>query len=169
MAAKEHRVALEAKGKRFGLVASRFNEVVSRRLVHGAIDCIVRHGGSESSCEVYWVQGSFEIPFLAQCLARSGHWDALICLGAVVRGETPHFDYIAGEAARGIARVGLETGVPTVFGVLTTDTLEQAMERAGAKGGNKGWDAALSAIEMANLVATVSACGRKSGGQKARA
>jgi 6,7-dimethyl-8-ribityllumazine synthase len=169
MAAKEHRVTLDAKGKRFGLVASRFNEVVSRRLVDGAVDCIIRHGGSESNVEVFWVHGSFEIPFMAQSLARSGSWDAIIGLGAVVRGETPHFDYVAGEAARGIARVGLETGVPAAFGVLTTDTLEQALDRAGAKGGNKGWDAAMSAIEMANLVGMVSKGGRKRGGQKARA
>ena len=160
---------MDAKGMRFALVASRFNEVVSRRLVDGALDCILRHGGAESGVEVFWVHGSFEIPFMAQSLARSGRWDALICLGAVVRGETPHFDYVAGEAARGIARVGLESGVPTVFGVLTTDTLEQAMERAGAKGGNKGWDAALSAIEMVNLVKVASPGGRKRGGQKARA
>jgi len=169
MSAKEHKVKLEAKGLRFALVASRFNEVVSRRLVDGAVDCILRHGGAESDVEVFWVHGSFEIPFLAQSLARSGRWDALICLGAVVRGETPHFDYVAGEAARGIARVGLETGVPVVFGVLTTETLEQAMDRAGAKGGNKGWDAALSAIETVNLVRLASAGGRRRGGQKARA
>jgi 6,7-dimethyl-8-ribityllumazine synthase len=169
MAAKEHRVTLDAKGRRFGLVASRFNEVVSRRLVDGAVDCIVRHGGSESNVEIFWVHGSFEIPFMAQRLAESGGWDAIIGLGAVVRGETPHFDYVAGEAARGIARVGLETGVPSVFGILTTDTLEQAMARAGAKGGNKGWDAAMSAIEMANLVGAVSKGGRKRGSQKARA
>ncbi len=168
MAAKEHRVALDAKGVRFAMVASRFNEIVSRRLVDGAVDCILRHGGSESDVEVFWVHGSFEIPFLAQNLACSGNWDAIICLGAVVRGETPHFDYVAGEAARGIARVGLETGVPCVFGVLTTDTLEQAMERAGAKGGNKGWDAALSAIEMVALVGAASKGGRRSGRQKAR-
>jgi 6,7-dimethyl-8-ribityllumazine synthase len=168
MAAKEHRVTLDAGGRRFGLVASRFNEIVSKRLVEGAMDCILRHGGSESNIEVFWVHGSFEIPFLAQSLARSGRWDALICLGAVVRGETPHFDYIAGEAARGIARVGLDTGVPVVFGVLTTDTLEQAMDRAGAKGGNKGWDSALSAIEMINLIGVASGGGRKRGGQKAR-
>lgn len=169
MSAREHKVTLDAKGKRFGLVAGRFNELVSRRLVDGAVDCILRHGGSESDVEVFWVHGSFEIPFMAQSLARSGRWDAIIGLGAVVRGETPHFDYVAGEAARGIARVGLETGVPTVFGVLTTDTLEQAMDRAGAKGGNKGWDAALSAIELANLVSAISEGGRKRGGQKARA
>jgi len=168
MAAKQHRVALDAKGKRFALVASRFNEVVSKRLVEGAMDCIVRHGGSENNCEIFWVQGSFEIPFIAKHLAAAGKWDALICLGAVVRGETPHFDYIAGEAARGIARVALETGVPVVFGVLTTDTLEQAMDRAGAKGGNKGWDAALSAIELANLIETVGSGGRKRGGKTTR-
>lgn len=161
---------MDAKGVRFALVASRFNEVVSRRLVDGAVDCIVRHGGSESDVEVFWVHGSFEIPFIARSLARSGRWDGLICLGAVVRGETPHFEYIAGEAARGIARVGMETGVPTVFGVLTTDTLEQAMDRAGAKGGNKGWDAAMSAIETVNLNKVASSAGgRKRGGQKARA
>lgn len=159
---------MDAKGVRFAMVASRFNEIVSRRLVDGAVDCILRHGGSESDVEVFWVHGSFEIPFLAQNLACAGKWDAIICLGAVVRGETPHFDYVAGEAARGIARVGLDTGVPCVFGVLTTDTLEQALERAGAKGGNKGWDAALSAIEMIALVGGASRGGRRRGRQKAR-
>ena len=169
MAVKEHKAPLEAKGKRFGIVASRFNEIVSRRLVDGAVDCIVRHGGRETDVEVFWVHGAFELPFMAKNVAASGRWDAVLCLGAVVRGETPHFDYVAGEAARGIGRVGLETGVPVIFGVVTAETLEQAMERAGAKGGNKGWDAALSAIETANMIGKSTPAGRKRGLQKARA
>lgn len=166
---KEHRAPLEAKGRRFSIVASRFNEIISRRLVEGAVDCIIRHGGVETDVEVYWVHGAFELPFMAKNVAGSGRWDAVICLGAVVRGETPHFDYVAGEAARGIGRVGLETGVPVIYGVVTADTMEQAMERAGAKGGNKGWDAALSAIETVNMLGKAGAAGRRRGLQKARA
>jgi 6,7-dimethyl-8-ribityllumazine synthase len=169
MSVKEHRALLDAKGRSFGIVASRFNEIVSRRLVEGALDCIVRHGGDEDAVEVFWVHGAFELPFMAKRLAGSGRWDAVLCLGAVVRGETPHFDYIAGEAARGIGRVGLETGVPVIFGVITSDTMEQAMERAGAKGGNKGWDAALSAIDMINMLKKITPGGRKRGLQKVRA
>lgn len=169
MAVKEHKAPLDAKGRRFGIVASRFNEIVSRRLVEGAVDCIVRHGGVEADVEVYWVHGAFELPFMAKKVAGSGRWDAVLCLGAVVRGETPHFDYVAGEAARGIGRVGLETGIPVVFGVVTADTIEQAMERAGAKGGNKGWDAALSAIETVNMLGGAAPAGRKRGLKKARA
>jgi len=169
MGAREHRARLDAKGMRFALVASRFNEVVSRRLVEGALDCIVRHGGAEDQSEVFWVQGSFEIPFVAKKLTETRRWDAVICLGAVVRGETPHFDYVAGEAARGVARVGLETGVPVVFGILTTDTLEQAIDRAGGKGGNKGWDAALSAIELVNLAESLPGRGGTRGSKKTRA
>jgi len=169
MAVKEHKAPLDAKGRRFGIVASRFNEIVSRRLVEGAVDCFVRHGGKETDIEVYWVHGAFELPFMAKNVAQSGLWDAVLCLGAVVRGETPHFDYVAGEAARGIGRVGLETGLPVVFGVVTADTMEQAMERAGAKGGNKGWDAAMSAIETVNMIGTLAPAGRRRGVKKARA
>lgn len=143
---------LEATGKKFGFVAARFNELVVRKLVEGAIDCIVRHGGKEEDIEIAWVPGSFEIPLAAQKMATSGRYDAVICLGAVIRGATPHFEYIAAEVTKGIAQINLQTGVPTLYGMITSDTLEQALERAGTKMGNKGWDAALSAIEMVNLL-----------------
>lgn len=143
---------LEASGKKFGFVASRFNELVVRKLVEGATDCIVRHGGAEGDIEIAWVPGSFEIPLAAQKMAASGRYDAVICLGAVIRGATPHFEYIASEVTKGIAQINLQTGVPTLYGIITSDTLEQALERAGTKMGNKGWDAALSAIEMVNLL-----------------
>ncbi len=142
---------LEASGKRFALVASRFNELISRKLVEGAVDCLVRHAVDQNDITIVWVPGSFEIPLVAKKLAASDKYDAVICLGAVIRGNTAHFDYIAGEVSKGIAAVGLETGKPVIFGVLTTDTIEQAVERAGTKLGNKGFDAALSAIEMVNL------------------
>ncbi|MFH1680056.1 MAG: 6,7-dimethyl-8-ribityllumazine synthase [Candidatus Eisenbacteria bacterium] len=142
---------LDGSGKRFAVVVSRFNDFVGRRLVDGALDCFLRHGTADEAITVARVPGSFEIPFLAKRLAESGKYDAVVCLGAVIRGETPHFDYVAGEVAKGIARVGLESGVPVIFGVVTADSLEQAVERAGAKEGNRGWDAALSAIEMASL------------------
>ena len=143
---------LSAEGKRFGLVVSRFNAFIGKALLEGALDCLERHGADPDTVEVVWVPGSFEIPLMARKMADSGRYDALICLGAVIRGSTPHFDYVAGEAAKGIAVVGMETGVPTLFGVLTTDTVEQAIERAGTKAGNKGWDAAQGAIEMVNLL-----------------
>jgi len=143
---------LEATGKKFGFVAARFNELVVHKLVEGAIDCIVRHGGKEDDIEIAWVPGSFEIPLAAQKMANSGRYDAVICLGAVIRGATPHFEYIASEVTKGIAQINLQTGVPTVYGIITSDTLEQALERAGTKMGNKGWDAALSAVEMVNLL-----------------
>ena len=142
---------LSAKGKKFGIVTSRFNELISKQLLAGAQDCLVRHDCKDTDITVVWVPGSFEIPIAAKKMAQSGNYDALICLGAVIRGATPHFDYIASEVSKGIAQVGMETGVPAIFGVLTTDTIEQAIERAGTKAGNKGWDAALSAIEMVNL------------------
>jgi 6,7-dimethyl-8-ribityllumazine synthase len=142
---------LDGSGKRFGVVVSRFNDFVGRRLVDGAVDCLIRHGTASDAITVVRVPGSFEIPFQAKRLAESGKFDAVVCLGAVIRGETPHFDYVAGEVAKGIARVGLETGVPVIFGIVTAESLEQAIERAGAKEGNRGWDAALAAIEMANL------------------
>ncbi len=136
----------------FSIIVSRFNDFITGRLLDGAVDAIVRHGGSDDRITVYRVPGSFEIPLLAHKLVSSGlAGDALVCLGALIRGATPHFDYIAGEASKGIATAGLASGIPVSFGVLTTDTLEQAIERAGSKAGNKGWEAAVSAIEMANL------------------
>ena len=142
---------LMAKGKKFGVVVSRFNEFISSKLVEGCADTLVRHGAQESSIDVVWSPGAFEIPLLALKMARSKKYDAVICLGAVIRGATPHFEFVASEAAKGIAKVSLDTGVPCIFGVITADNLEQAIERAGTKDGNKGRDAALSAIEMANL------------------
>ena len=144
--------ALEARGRRFAVVAGRFNEVVVEKLVDGALSCLRKHGIHEDDLDVAWVPGSFEIPLVARKLAASGQYDAVICLGAVIRGETAHFDYVAGEAARGIREAALETGVPVIFGVLTTESFEQAMDRAGGKHGNKGWDAAMAAMEMASLL-----------------
>lgn len=143
---------LNAEGKRFGLVVGRFNDFITNRLLGGCIDAIVRHGGKEEDITVAWVPGSFEIPLTAQKMANSGRFDAVICLGTVIRGATPHFDYVAAEVAKGVAKVGLDSNIPVIFGVLTTDTIEQAIERAGTKAGNKGWDAALAAIEMVNLL-----------------
>jgi 6,7-dimethyl-8-ribityllumazine synthase len=143
---------LKGEGLRFGLVVSRFNEFIGTRLLAGARDCLTRHGVAESDVDVAWVPGAMEIPLIAQRLAASKKYDAVICLGAVIRGSTPHFDYVAGEVAKGVARVQLDTGIPVIFGVLTTESIEQAVERAGTKSGNKGWDAAASAVEMANLV-----------------
>jgi 6,7-dimethyl-8-ribityllumazine synthase len=142
---------LMAKGKRFAIAISRFNEFVSSKLLEGCIDTLVRHGAQESAIDAVWMPGAFEIPMLAQKLARSKKYDAVICLGTVIRGSTPHFEFVASEAAKGVAKVSLDTGVPCIFGVITADNLEQAIERAGTKDGNKGRDAALSAIEMANL------------------
>ncbi|NOX97317.1 MAG: 6,7-dimethyl-8-ribityllumazine synthase [Nitrospirae bacterium] len=142
---------LVVRGKKFGLVAGRFNNFITKKLLEGATDTLIRHGVKEEEIEIAWVPGSFEIPYAASRMAGSGKYDAIICLGAVIRGETPHFDYIAGEVAKGIANISLTTGVPTIFGVITADTLEQAIERAGTKAGNKGSDAALAAIEMVNL------------------
>jgi 6,7-dimethyl-8-ribityllumazine synthase len=144
---------LVVSGKKFGLVTSRFNEFITGKLLEGAIDALTRHGVKEEEVEVAWVPGSFEIPYAAVRMAKSGKYDAIICLGTVIRGDTPHFDYIAGEVAKGIAKISLDTGIPTIFGVITADTLEQAIERAGTKAGNKGRDAALAAIEMVNLFA----------------
>ncbi len=143
--------ALAAKGFTFGIVVSRFNEFISARLLDGALDALRRHGAEEDRISVVRVPGSFEIPLTAKRLAASGRYDAVVCLGAVIRGATPHFDYIAAEVSKGVAAASLETGVPIAFGVLTTDSIEQAVERAGTKGGNKGFDAACSAIEMVNL------------------
>lgn len=143
---------LAGAGLRLGIVVARFNGAISDKLLAGAHDGLRRHDVPDDCVDVVWVPGCFEIALVARLLALSGRYDALICLGAVIRGATAHFDYVAGQAARGIAQVGLETGVPTIFGVLTTDTIEQAVERAGTKAGNKGYDAAVSAIEMANLL-----------------
>lgn len=143
---------LTSQGLRIALVASRFNSFVTDRLVEGAMDAIVRTGGDPETVRVYKVPGAFEIPLVAKKLAASGHYDAVVCLGAVIRGSTPHFDYVASEVAKGVAHVALDTGLPVTFGVLTTDTLEQAIERAGSKAGNKGWDAAMAAVETANLL-----------------
>ncbi|MBA7541351.1 6,7-dimethyl-8-ribityllumazine synthase [subsurface metagenome] len=147
---------LSFKKLKFGIVVSRFNEFITNKLLGGALDCLVRHGANDEDIEVVWVPGSFEIPFTAKLLAESQRFDAVICLGAVIRGATPHFDYVAAEVSKGIALVSLESKVPTAYGVLTTDTIEQAIERAGTKAGNKGWDAALTAIEMANLTKILS-------------
>ncbi|MFN3476520.1 MAG: 6,7-dimethyl-8-ribityllumazine synthase [Candidatus Methylomirabilales bacterium] len=144
---------LSARGLKFAIVVSRFNEFITSRLLEGALDALLRHDGNEELIEVVKVPGSFEIPSTAKKLALSGRYDAIICLGTVIRGGTPHFEYIAAEAAKGIAQAAFETGVPILFGVITADTLEQAIERAGAKERNKGFDAALAAIEMANLFA----------------
>ena len=148
---------LDAEGLSFGIVVSRFNSLVTKNLLDGALDCLVRHGANENAITVVYCPGSFEIPQVALQLARKGTVDAVICLGCVIRGETPHFDYIASEVTKGVAQVGLQTGVPTVFGVLTTESLEQALERAGAKGGNKGWDAALTAIELVRISSQLTA------------
>jgi 6,7-dimethyl-8-ribityllumazine synthase len=148
---KTHEGQLSAKTKRFAVVVARFNSLITKQLLEGALDCLKRHGAVEKDIEVAWVPGSFEIPAMAHALAKSKKFNAVICLGALVRGATPHFDHIAAEATKGIAHVALETGVPTAYGLITADTLEQAIERAGTKAGNKGWDAALSAIEMADL------------------
>ena len=142
---------LLGKGKKFGVVISRFNEFITSKLLGGALDCFERHGVDSNDIDVVWVPGSFEIPVTALRLSASKRYDAVICLGAVIRGQTPHFDYVASEVAKGVAHVGVSTGVPTLFGVITADTIEQAIDRAGTKAGNKGADAAAGAIEMANL------------------
>ena len=143
---------LDASGMRFGIVVSRFNDVVAQRLLEGAVDTLVRHGADDSDLTVVWVPGSFEIPLAAQELAGSGQVDAVVCLGVVIRGDTPHFDLVAGEASRGVGAVATGTRIPTAFGILTTETLEQAIDRAGGKNGNKGADAALAAVEMVSLL-----------------
>jgi 6,7-dimethyl-8-ribityllumazine synthase len=142
---------LVARDYRFGIVVSRFNEFISGHLLSGALDCLKRHEADEAKIEIIWVPGAFEIPLAAKKAVISKRYDAVICLGAVIRGSTPHFDYVASEVAKGVAQVGLESGMPVIFGVITSDTLEQAIERAGSKAGNKGWQAAVAAIEMADL------------------
>jgi 6,7-dimethyl-8-ribityllumazine synthase len=142
---------LDAKNKKYVLVVSRFNEFISNKLVDGALDCLIRHGAEEKNISIVWVPGSFEIPVTAIRLAKSEKNHAVICLGAVIRGGTPHFEYVANEAAKGIAQASISTGKPVIYGIITADSIEQAIERAGTKAGNKGWDAALSAIEMSTL------------------
>lgn len=143
---------LLGEGLRFGLVVGRFNEFITNRLFSGALDALKRHGVAEEDIEIAWVPGAFEIPLAARKMIAKQRFDAIICLGAVIRGATPHFEYVAAEVSKGIARISLETGVPVAFGIITADTIEQAIERAGTKAGNKGWSAAVTAIEMANLL-----------------
>ena len=143
---------LDAKGLRIAIAASRFNDFITDRLIDGAMDCLVRHGADENKIDVYRVPGSFELPLVAKRIAEGGSVDAMVCLGALIRGQTPHFDYIAAEVTKGLAQVSMDSGIPVAFGVITADSLEQAVDRAGAKAGNKGFEAASSAIEMANLL-----------------
>lgn len=149
---KEHRGLLNGSGKRFALVVSRYSRVISEPLVGGALECLSQHGCDAGGVEVFWVPGSFELPLVAKKVAESGKFDAVIGLGCVIRGQTPHFDYIAKEVAQGLSRVSWETGVPAIFGVITADTMEQAIERAGIKTSGRGWEAALTALEMADLL-----------------
>lgn len=146
---------LIGQGLKFGLVVGRFNEFITNKLLGGALDALNRHGVDDRDVDVAWVPGAFEIPLVAGKLASQKKYDAVICLGAVIRGATPHFDFVASEVAKGVAKVGLDTGQPVIFGVITADTIEQAIERAGTKAGNKGWDAAVTAIEMANLMRVI--------------
>ncbi|MBW2369749.1 MAG: 6,7-dimethyl-8-ribityllumazine synthase [Deltaproteobacteria bacterium] len=146
----------QAKGKRFAIVVSRFNDFITEKLVGGAMDALIRCGGSDSDVDIVKVPGAFEIPLAAKKLAAKGVHDAIICLGAVIRGATPHFDYVAAEVTKGIAVVSLDSEVPVIFGIITTDTIEQAIERAGTKSGNKGWSAAMTAVEMVNLIDAMS-------------
>lgn len=143
---------LISEGQKFGIIIGRFNEFIGSKLLDGALDGLKRHGAKEDDIEIVWVPGAFEIPLVAKKMAQSKKYDAVMCLGAVIRGATPHFDYVSSEVSKGIASVSLDTGVPVVFGVLTTDTIEQAIERSGTKAGNKGYEAAVTAIEMANLL-----------------
>ena len=147
--------SMMAKGKRFGIVVSRFNEFVSSKLLEGALDTLLRHGVKENDISVIWVPGSFEIPVLAKKVAGSGEYSAVICLGTIIRGETPHFDFIASEAVKGVAKVAMDSDVPCIFGIITADNLEQALDRAGVKSGNKGREAARSAIEMCSLYSEI--------------
>ena len=152
---REIRGDFQAHGRRFAVAAARFNELVTGRLLEGALDCLRAHGVAEDDLVVAWVPGAFELPIVARRLSSSGAYDAVICLGAVIRGDTPHFDHVAGQAASGIRAAAEESGVPVIFGVLTTDTFEQAMDRAGGKHGNKGWDAAMAALETASVLEQV--------------
>ncbi len=146
---------ITGEGKRFALVVARFNDFISDRLMNGALDALARHGTKDENIDIVKVPGSFEIPLMAKKMAQKNQYDAIICLGAVIRGSTPHFEYVSAEVSKGVASVSLESGVPVIFGVVTTDTLEQAIERAGSKSGNKGWAAAVAAMEMANLMESV--------------
>lgn len=152
---KNYQGTLIGEGLRFGVVISRFNEFITKKLLEGAEDALLRHGVNEGDIEVAWTPGSFEVPLVAKKMAQTGKYAAIICLGAVIRGGTPHFEYIATQVSKGIAAVGLETGMPVIYGVITADTLEQAIERAGTKMGNAGFEAAMSAIETANLLRTL--------------
>jgi 6,7-dimethyl-8-ribityllumazine synthase len=148
---KFHEAKLIAEGKKFALVVSRFNDFITEKLLSGALDALIRSGATDEDIEVVKVPGAFEIPLLAQKMAKTKRFDAVICLGAVIRGSTPHFDYVSAEVSKGVAAVGMESEIPVIFGVITVDTIEQAIERAGTKAGNKGWSAAIAAVEMANL------------------
>ncbi len=147
---------IDARGKVFGIIVGRFNDFITERLLSGAVDALKRNGAEDDSIDIIKVPGAFEIPLIAKKMADGKRYSSIICLGSVIRGETPHFDYVCAEVSKGIATVSLETGIPIVFGVLTTESVEQAIERAGSKSGNKGWDSAISAIEMANLISSVS-------------
>ena len=153
--AKELVGVLDGKGKRIGIVVSRFNDLTTKRLLEGAYDCLLRHGVKETDITTAWVPGSFEIPPVAKRLAANGKLDAVICLGTIIRGETPHFDYIAGQSSKGIGQLALESKIPIIYGVLTCDSVDQAVDRAGAKSGNRGWQAALTALEMTNLYSSL--------------
>jgi 6,7-dimethyl-8-ribityllumazine synthase len=144
---------ISGAGRKFAIVVARFNDFISLRLLEGAMDCFRRHGTADEDISIAWVPGAFDVPAVAKRMGDSGRFDAVVCLGAVIRGATPHFDYVASEVAKGVAQVSMSTGVPTVFGVVTADSLEQAIERAGTKAGNRGWDAAQSAMELASLYA----------------
>lgn len=146
---------LTAKGRRFAIVVSRFNELIGKKLLEGALDCLNRHEAEENAVDVIWVPGAFEIPLTAKKAAETGMYNGVICLGAVIRGETPHFDFVAAETSKGIALAGMQTGVPVIFGVITSDTVEQAVKRAGTTAGNRGFDAAMAAIEMSNLMGKI--------------
>lgn len=161
MKPKIHQGLLKADGFRFAIIASRWNSFLTTKLVEGAIDGLERLGADEESVEIFYVPGSFELPLTAQKVAESGNFDAVICIGVVIRGETPHFDYVAGEAAKGVTNASLNTGVPVLFGVVTTDTVEQALNRSGIKAGNKGFEAAMSAVEIVNLYKVLETDGEK--------
>ena len=153
--AKKIEGELSAKNKRYAIVVSRYNELIGSKLLDGAMDCLIRHDASQEAIDIIWVPGAYEIPLVAKKAAQSDSYDAVICLGAVIRGETPHFEFVASETAKGIAHSSLETGIPIIFGVITSDTVEQAVERAGTTGGNRGFDAAMAAIEMSNLMGKI--------------
>lgn len=154
--AKIYEAGLRAEGKQFAIIVSRFNDFITEKLADGAVDALIRSGAKDGDIDIIKVPGAFEIPLIAKKVSQTGKYHAVICIGAVIRGATPHFEYVSAEVSKGVAMVGLESEVPIIFGVVTTDTIEQAIERAGTKAGNKGWSAAMSAIEMANLVEVVS-------------